>query len=484
MTPDLHAPTRSGLVKVKELSPSPRELLVVGMAVSCFLAICLKLIDEGVPLGHDEAVYALRARQLVDGQPAGSWWAPYRAPGLPLLLRLAWLGGGTETHLRAVVALSGAVLIVGTWLVGRLMVGPRAAVAGAVGLALTPLVMSAATQVWTDVPGAAVALLALLVYAHGLARERFPLWAVAVVPLLAGAATAIRFGEPIVLAIGLVALTLWRPPSERQEWLRVTATAIAVLAVVGPLLMAGLLTEEGTPLAAISAQSAAQRFQGFVDYWNVRRVLLAGPVGGGLVVIGAGVVASFLDPYSRRRFLWPLGIGLATFVALSSSLQGVPHYLVPCYPWVWLAAGVWIAKFGSYLNAKAATAVAVLTVIPLLAVAPGLSDDRNRFNEVFVTLREAARSLDAGQVCTVTTGYAPQVEWYSRCVTTAFSRPDLGNDSSSGHRSYFLLVEGGKRQPEDSELNALLRYTVGTPSTYVGSGNALNVVTIWMVGGP
>ena len=71
------------------------------------------------------------------GEPAGSTWAGYRAPGLPFVAQIA---GPSEAGLRLVTAGFGMVLLAATWIFGRLLFGPAAGVTAAAGVALTPLI--------------------------------------------------------------------------------------------------------------------------------------------------------------------------------------------------------------------------------------------------------------------------------------------------------------------------------------------------------
>ena len=60
--------------------------------------------------------------------------------------------------------------------------------------------------------------------------------------------------------------------------------------------------------------------------------------------------------------------------------------------------------------------------------------------------------------CSVITSYAPQVTFYSECVTDIF-RPTLSAEEAvqrlTGDYRYMLLLENGKRQPEGDDLDAL-----------------------------
>jgi hypothetical protein len=457
------------------------EVIGLAVGIAIYLLVCLLLISEGVPLGHDEAVYSARARELLLSQPASGWWGVYRAPGLPAFLTLAWIGNGTEPHLRLVVALFGSALIIFTWVLGRVMIGQRGSLVAAFGLALTPVILTSATQVWPDIPAAAVGMVALYLYARGLSLERIPWWTVVAVPLFVGLSTAIRYGAPIPLAIGLAGLTMWRLPAGLGSWLRVAVTAAGVGAVVIFTLMTPVFTGAITPFSALVGLSEGIPLsQGFEDYWRLRSSLIRGPVVLGVIGIVAGVIGSLLDRETRRRYLWPLGIGIVTFVALSASVHGEARYLAPVYPWLWLAAGIGLSTLGRLGPKRLAVGMALLAIMIYGSLALQLSDDRNRFNEGFTALRLAASSLDTGGDCGVLTSYTPQVEWYSGCDTIGIDRTSVVTESPllpEGPR-FLLMVEGGKRQPAADLLERYLLVTTGEVSTF-GSAGQTGSIRIW-----
>jgi hypothetical protein len=457
------------------------EVIGLAVGIAAYLLVCLLLIREGVPLGHDEAVYATRARELLLGQPASGWWGVYRAPGLPVFLTLAWIGTGTESHLRLVVVIFGGALIVFTWLLGRVIIGRRGSLVAAFGIALTPVILSSSTQVWPDIPAAAVGMVALYIYARGLGLEAIPWWIVVAVPLLVAVSTAIRYGAPISLAIGLAGLTIWRLPVGLGSWLRVAVTAAGVGAAVFFTLMTPVFTGATTPFSALVGLSEGVPIsQGFEDYWRLRSSLILGTVVPGVLGVLAGIIGSLLDPEIRRRVLWPLGIGIVTFVVLSASVHGEARYLAAVYPWFWLAAGIGLSTLGRFGPKRLAVGMASLAIMIYGALALQLSDDRNRFNEGFTALRLAASSLDTGENCGVLTSYTPQVEWYSGCETIGIDRTSVVTDSPllpEGPR-FLLIVEGGKRQPAADLLERYLLVTTGEVSTFGRAGQP-GSIRVW-----
>lgn len=458
------------------------DLIGLAGAVCLFLVVSVLTINLGSPLGHDEALYATRAREFLNGDPAASWYSGNRAPGLPLLLTLAWLGNATEPYLRFVVTSSGVVLIVLTWMIGRMMIGRTAALIAAYGVALTPIIIISATMVWPDVPAAAAGLGAMFVYGWGLSGRRFEWWKVLLVVVLVVVSTVIRFGAPLSLAVGFIGLTIWRWPKETDRKARVLVVALAGAALVALILMTPVVTGGGIPGRTISVGSENNpAFQGFLDYWSLWDRLAAGSVAVGLLGLVSGLVGSFFDKDLRRVFLWPFLIALGTFVVVASVVHGETRYLTPFYPWFWLAAAAGLAAIAERLPASVNWVAGVALVVACTAVAPGLSNDAQEFNMGFTTIETAARTLSDDGPCGVFTSYAPQVEWYSGCETAVINRRELVVDSPrlpDGPR-YLFMVQNGKRQPDGMLLDLYLAKTTGSPAAFGPPGRSLRFVEIW-----
>jgi len=458
------------------------EWVVLLVALAIYFAICVITIRLGSPLGHDEALYATRAREFLNGDPQATWFLPNRAPGLPLLLSLAWIGNATEPYLRMVVSMSGAALIVFTWLLGRLLVGRVGAIIAAFGMALTPVVVVAGTQVWPDVPGAAVGMAALYLYALGLSGPRFRWWTVAVVIALIAAAIVIRFGAPVPLAVAFIGLTLWKWPRERERKSRVVIVALAAAVIAWSFLMTPLITGGGIPGRTISVGSSDNpAFQGFFDYWNLRSRLISGSAAIGLIGLVIGLVGSLFDRSLAKAFLWPFGLGVLTFAAIAAVVHGEARYLAPAYPWLWIAAGAGLAAAGNRVPRALSVSIAVVLLVGLLPLMPRLTDDAQEFNMGFTTIETAARSLDTGEDCGVITSYTPQVEWYSGCEAVVIHEDRLVVDSPhlpNGPR-YLFIVQGGKRQPDEELMEDYLDETTGEPRPFGPPGQRLRYVETW-----
>jgi hypothetical protein len=418
-----------------------------------FLAMALVLVGKGGPLGHDEAVYALRAEAYRLGEPAGSTWAAYRAPGLPFVARVA---GSSEAGLRLVTTGFGLVLVAATWVYGRLLFGPAAGVTAAAGVALTPLVLRSSTQVWPDVPGAALGMLAVVVLACSTAGDRVSWWVLAVPPLV-GAATIVRFGAPANLAFGLGAVALWRLGVIRRSPGRaLTAGALSVLAAGVVLLEPAVTGNDPAPLAAIGARPR-EWFEGFADFVGSAGELVGSPAGVALV---AGTVAAVV--LARRgeipggALATALGGGIGSGLATAVLLHGELRYLSPTIPLLWAAAGAGLAGLAAAVTLPR-TEAAVLGAALLAAMvvsALDLGHEANRFNQTrYAPIREAAEQTSeaaAGEACGVVTGYGPQVAWYSGCLVAGFPDGLVAPPRWLDGRSevvFLFRVEDGKRQP-------------------------------------
>ena len=444
-----------------------------------FIIISLLVVSQGSPLGHDEAVYAARAREMVNGEPLSSWWAPNRAPGLPLLLTLAWKGTVTDSSLRLIVTSFGALLLLATWVLGRLLVGPGGAMIAAFGIAVSPVILMSASNVWPDVPGAAVGMAALCVYAYGLVSSRFRWWTVALVIALSGVATMTRYGAPIPLVIGLVGLTLWKWPAERERKVRVVTAALGIGILMAIILMTPLLTGAGSPVETISSRDPAHNpiFGGFGDYWGLREQVFAGSTVVGLAAAAIGILGVATNRTLRRDFLFPFAVLVCTFVALATVVHGEVRYLSPILPWLWLCAGAALVWRFSHMPKPATLAMAVCAVVALAVFAPEQADSEMEVNQGFINMKKAALTLRSDSECTALTSllYTPMVEWYSGCETAAINH---GASLPDGPL-YLLIIENARNQEQNELIGEYFTSTTATPIDSGDSDSRFPPVEVW-----
>lgn len=457
-----------------------KEVLLLGGIGLVFGLVCAWMVLRRSPLGHDEAVYALKARTLVEGSSSAYFWNDYRAPGLPMFLSMIARFKGSDLAMRLGVVLFGGLIVLLTWLMGRTIFDQRVGLIAATGMAFSPVVIASASSVWPDLPGAAIGFAALTVLVYSVRGERVSWWILAAAPLSV-AATLIRFGAPIPIGIGALAIAAWRWELVRKALPQVVILgALTAVPVIALLATSRVLGTSMSPLEAVSSLAEDNSFpfyKGLVDYAKLYDFLLLSPAGLLLVLgLAAGLKAAVGKADSRGPFVLTAGVAGATVVVLALTLHGEYRYLTPAYPWLWIAAAYGLSEMARSLRRDLVSpVVATLVLLTVLgAVSDGAMEVRKN-EERFHDLRTAARQLDAvaaDDTCAVVTGFVPQVAWYSRCVTTSYSMTHVrlaGGSFPPDPTVYLFLVQNGKRQPEGPTLDAYLDridgecITVGTP---------------------
>lgn len=466
-------------------------------AVAIFLTFALILILHGSPLGHDEAVYSLRARHFVEGRPPAFYWKAYRAPGFPFVLQLAWVGSGTEPFLRLVTAAFGVPLLATTMYIGHRLFGLTAAIIGTVGLAVTPLILATATQVWPDIPGAALGLSAIALYVYAIDGPRASLWMLGV-PFVTFLATMLRFGAPLPIAIGLIGITVWRWRTALTSKTLVLATALLtgvagwVVLYVPAVTGWAQLSNPITPAVALESLVARNDFPWYTSFVNYART--GTPLFWGIptfaLVIGLVVAVVFaLRRTDRSREVWiAVGIGGATFLAISLVLHGELRYLSPVLPWLWLVAGYGYTHMASDRD-RTLTFTVALVLVGFVAV--DALPRANTYNSVnrdrFTAIKTAGVGIDdvtEDNECGAISGYTPQIGWYSHCPTKGYDLSDVDVDSEyfgAGPTTLVFVVDG-KRQPSGDLRVAYEDAAIG-PVGVVGepSDGRLQYIELWVV---
>lgn len=437
------------------LGPPPvgRELAALAAILVVYLAVTVAGVLHGAPLGHDEAVYSSQARSFATGAPSVGFWGDYRAPGLPWVLQLAWLGPATEPYLRMVVAVWGAAGLALTWLLGRSLFGRWEGLAAAAGLGVTPIWVSAATHVWPDVPGATVGLAALAVLVAATHDDRISWWILLAAPLTL-AATVVRYGAPGPILVGALAIAWWRRRAIRSGIGKVVALAVATGGPLAIVLLTNLTFSTATPPLRAAMQLRPNRGGTIADGWvvlgNELPELLAQPA---IVFLFTGLalaVAMRVEDRERRsRLLMVLATSLGTLVVLATALSSELRYFAPLLPWMWLGAGVGIVALVRNLDRGAVLALGAVSLVALgFGVNGSTGEDADLLTDRFQRLREAARDRQWPPGCHIATSYGPQVGWYTGCTTVEFVLGGVDDPvPTSPPATHILVLQGGKRQP-------------------------------------
>jgi len=443
--------------------------------------VSLWILKTGGPLGHDEAVYALRARDFRADVDPGLYWNDFRAPGLSWILQLSWIFRPSPPVLRFVIVGFGVGLVVLTWLIGRYMFGRRAGLAAAMGMAMTPVMLQSSTQVWPDIPGAALGLAAIALFLFGTDGDHPSRWIILAAPLIAGA-TIVRFGAPIPILVGLGVVAVWR-------WDRLWGRPGPVLAAGGLSLFAVfvILTDKGITGSAVAPLDAIRArpkdwFEGFGDYVQMAGDLIGTPAG---MLLAVGLVAAVLLARSNRvDRIWltaSLTAAVVTFIPIAVLLAGEERYLSPVYPWLWVVAGAGLVVLAETVPRNLGPIAGVAVVAALMVSGAHTGGEVNAFaKENFTQIKIAAqkiRSDAAGRSCGVVTGFLPQVQWYSRCTVRAFPRraDELpGTSIRKADAIYLVFVQEGKRQPSGEERDGF-----ETASSHAFTVEGKRIVDVW-----
>jgi 4-amino-4-deoxy-L-arabinose transferase-like glycosyltransferase len=225
---------------------------------------------------NDFRVFALRSAHLAGQFPAGiddpARDGVFRADGFynlgyPLLLWLLRPFASDNAFLaaRVVATLSGALLLLGGWLLARRLLGRNGALLALVLLALSPLVVEYGLYLGTDTPFAALCVLALAL----LLPTRAPrIWLLALAGVVAGAAFLVRHPGFLLLPFGWLAIwagarihTAARPALRTH----LLAFTLAFLIAILPQIVVNL-RDTGQPLYSQQAKNVWQGMFGGGDW--------------------------------------------------------------------------------------------------------------------------------------------------------------------------------------------------------------------------
>ncbi|MBT2506642.1 glycosyltransferase [Streptomyces sp. ISL-98] len=435
-------------------------------------------------LGHEEAVYANKARSWVEGTPDAGWGV-YRPVGLPALGALAlWLYGdvggvGGVGALRAVALLLVLGMLTVTYFVAAAWTTRRRAVVVVLvllsGLGFLRRVPEYLNDIGTT--GLLLVVVFLLVRAQEKEGSR-ALWGV---PAVALAAFYLRYGVVgNLLAIGLAAVFAYGPRAWLAQGRRLAgAGAVLALGLVPHFVHAVL--ETGRPLGMIlSATSQANRAyvgDGLVYYLAVFPYRLAGDLGAvvmfaGLWAAGSAVrrvwgrsggrVGVVRGDDRRRVFLGTAA--LLVFVILGFATDGEPRFVYLAVVLLTVLGVQAVAELaghwsGGAWRAPVLAAVAALAGLTVLGtaqvVAHGAMPGPKRLSWSTVPVALEIGAAAHGVPCLVVTGYEPEFGWYSRCDAVTYSQYRKMR-VPKGTRVSLVVFERGRLQPDAAGLERLI----------------------------
>lgn len=461
--------------------------VVVGV---CFLAVTLPALAVRSPLGHDESVYALRSRDLLDGWAflSGDYWRDFRAPGLPLMLSgIGRVVGVHVTTARILVVVLGLLIVVTTGLLGRRLANWSVGAMAAALLVVSNGFVLTSTTLLADTPGAAFALVAVAIYLRDVDHGRLR-WSYLVVPLATFAATLSRFGAPFMIAAGLAGVVVIAAPAvvSVRNWRLVAESA--ALAAATALVVALVVLTDTFSLDGRSPASANRDLVGRNDFTfstgmsDLKQVI--NPWSGhffpmwskavGLLFVSGVVLAvvSVIVQRSRWRVVaFGLVAGSISVLSIVATVGlVVPNYLSLSIPyWAILAASGWdwLARraiaWGRSRDLPAARIVLVGTASVFVVLAANVANDVRDAHHGYGVAHGAVRSAsvvarqELGDECVLISRYTPQAGYYSRCRISPFHEWDLPQARDSlGVTIDQVVARWNLGIPPDSPIATLL----------------------------
>ncbi|MBK9030846.1 MAG: glycosyltransferase family 39 protein [Myxococcales bacterium] len=388
------------------------------------------------PLGHDEAVYALGARDLVDG--GGDGLPLHRSIGMMAAAAPGVLAGGGELALRLPFALYALAYVGLIAALTRRTFGATAAVIAIAVQVTIPEFSWRAAEALSDIP-AALGLLALVAALAG-PRPR---------PIVAAAAAAaacyLRYASaPVVAVVMVAAFVIY--PERRRAIVIAAALALALLvpffvwsrAITGSVL--GVL-HEGERLARRDYPG-----HGLVFYLRAWPVRLAGPVAG--LIAAAGVVVGLaawrrsVDPAVQLRRLLVVA-ALGQIVLLGWRVHGEARFITFALTALIVVAASWLAAAPA--RARIALALAAVAAVPSAVWTLRRLDQLARDRAPAVVAARAIAADRAGRPCLVYTTEPPMVAWYSGCRAAQVDGWGLDVRPAIGVAPVYLLDAVGLR---------------------------------------
>ena len=461
----------SVIIEPRRSSVGRADFVVVG-AIVALLAIGLAIVVPDGPFGHDESVYALKARSWTAGTP-DTGWAIFRPLGL------SWLGVGvlavseSEVAFRAVAVGLAVATIATMFVAGRLLFDRPTAILGTLVFMSTASFLRRATEFLNDVVSAGLLLAAMVAIWYHFERKPNAWWIVLAAPF-AAAAYYFRYGSALPLGIIAVVSTVVWHRRLIEAWRPILATALALGVLLVPHFVLAM-DATGSPFGIFTTARVAVGGGGggLVDYLGWLPSRLAGPIGASLLALSA-VYAALLGWRVRERpdlapetrtVMFTVATAVIVTIALGSFTHGEPRFVFLPLMLAVLTGARAVSGAWHLLRPRAATVAAGLAAVVLIAgfgtgvwhMAGGLGDVTES-RRILVDSSEAIRADAPVGPCAIQSSYVPQLTWYSECATYLFSQPLPATPSN-----YLVVFANGKRQPTGTGLDEVIATTDGSP---------------------
>ncbi|MGE5291091.1 MAG: hypothetical protein ACM3ML_28615 [Micromonosporaceae bacterium] len=498
-------------------SPPPRLLKAAAVLarVPPWLALGLILLltaalwhglQGGLPyLGHDEAVYATKARSWLTGAPAAQW-RTYRPVGLPALGWIALHVRNDVGAVRAVGLILALMTLAITYLVAAWLTGPRRAAVATLVVVSGWAFLRRLPEFLDDIAAAGLLLAVACLVIR--ARQRPGSVSLLAAAVVAVAAFYMRYGAVCgLIALGLAALVTWGWRGWITSWRDIAAGCLFVGGLGAHLVYSSRVA--GSPItilfSALQVAHMSYFGEGLVYYALIFPFRLAGDLGG--VVMAAGLIAAF--PAARRvlrRGVQHRGVrevaspgqhsgaaSPADHVRLFFALAAVANVLLLgliahgeerfVFLSVLLLVILGVDAIARYAGRWPAIVLAVITAFAALAAIVDyrvvVNGDLAVVTAERTSLVAVAQRISRHHPCLVVTGFQPEMGWYSGCATTGFPQAEIGR-LPAGEPVYVVLFQRGRGQPHPAELRKIVAGRLATTTIVPtrGSPGRARIVTL------
>ena len=413
-----------------------RALVAATIAYAVLLAACALLPAR--PLGHDEAVYALGARALIDD--GGAALPLHRSIGMAVVTAPGAVAGGGELALRVPFALIGLGYLALIGVFARRHFGAAAAALAMAVQATNPEFAWRSAEVLSDVPSA----LCLLGLVAALASPR-PRWYLA--GPAAAAACYVRYASAPTVAVVFAGAWLLLPTT-RKATVQAAACAAALLL---PFLVWSHATTGSTLGVLREGERRAGRAYpgpGLVFYLRAWPVRLAGPGVGVVAALGLVVgLATWRRPLAHaarvRRLLLLAAVG--QIVLLGWRVHGEARFITFALTALVLVGSSWLAAATS--RWRIAVAVTACLAVPMAAWTLIRLERLAASRAPAVAAARVVAGDRGGDPCVVYATEAPMVAWYSGCRAVPVDGWGVDPTHAAGAARVYLLDADGLRFP-------------------------------------
>ncbi|WP_159399449.1 MULTISPECIES: glycosyltransferase [Streptomyces] len=421
-------------------------------------------------MGHEEAVYANKARSWLDGSPDAGWGI-YRPVGLPFLGAIALAIHHDVGALRAVALLLSLFTLLTIYVVCSCWSTPRRAVVTTVVILSGLGFLRRMPEFLNDI--GATGLLLIFVFLLARAQEKPKSRALLAAPFIALAAFYLRYGiVGNLLAISVAAAFSYGIRSWiAQGWRMAIAVVVLLAGLVPHFVYAAKVS--GWPLGIVlSATSQANRSyvgDGLVYYLAIFPYRLAGDLGAVIMICGlftAGAATKLLirkrasssngPSIEDRRRVFLGATAVLIFVILGLATDGEPRFVFLSVVLLSFLGVQRLADISKQLADIPLTFTAAVSLLTILGtsqvVAYGAIPGPTKLSESTVPVAQQMSSADP---CLLVSGYEPEMGWYSGCDAVTYAQyREMA--SRSDVRVSLVLFERGRLQPGPASLSALI----------------------------